>query len=106
MAWNTRRRTQRLGTSPSQQQRIHRAILERDQWTCWVCGQTGADQVDHKRPLFEGGTNDPANLAAIHATPCHRDKSKAEARRAHPRGPRPAGTTSKRPPEQHPGIIR
>ncbi len=45
---------------------------------CWVCGESGADAVDHKTPLSRGGTEHPSNLAAIHhdvAPYCNRRKA-------------------------------
>lgn len=44
------------------------AVLERDGWTCQRCGKhlIGADAtVDHVIPKARGGTDDPANLAAM-----------------------------------------
>jgi len=38
-------------------------ILERDNWTCYLCGKK-ADQVDHLVPPSAGGTDSPQNLAA------------------------------------------
>lgn len=58
------------------------AILARDQYICYVCKLPGADQVDHIRAIAEGGAKwAPQNLAAIHDEPCHKEKSKNEARR-------------------------
>lgn len=45
---------------------------------CHVCGQPGADQIDHVVPLAHGGTERRSNLAPIHAEPCHRLKTEAE----------------------------
>ena len=46
-------------------------VLERDAGVCHVCGNHGADQVDHVIPVSQGGSHDDANLAAIHSWPCH-----------------------------------
>lgn len=60
--------------------KLKTAILERDGWACYLCGGR-AEQVDHIRPLKEGGAPWASeNLAAI-CFDCHDAKSKAEARR-------------------------
>lgn len=76
--------------------RIRPRILKRDDWICYVCGQPGADQVDHITPRAEGGSDEDWNLAAIHGTPCHRDKTLAEAARGRAR------MTRARPTRRHP----
>ena len=48
-----------------------------------------AAQVDHKKPLSEGGPNEKENLQALCAC-CHAMKSLAEARQRAGRAPRPA----------------
>lgn len=42
---------------------------------CWICGQPGADSIDHVIPLARGGTDDPSNLRPAHMHPCNRAKS-------------------------------
>lgn len=45
------------------------SILERDRHRCQVCGGP-ASEVDHRRRLVDGGTDNPTNLRALcHA--CH-----------------------------------
>lgn len=76
---DTRSSTVRLGISGSGWQALRLRILKRDEWTCYVCRLPGADEVDHIIPTWEGGAKlDPANLAAIHAEPCHREKTDRE----------------------------
>lgn len=53
------------------------AILIRDGYRCRTCGAP-ATTVDHVTPVARGGSDDPANLAAICA-PCHHAKTAAEA---------------------------
>lgn len=77
---------------------IRPRILKRDNWTCYVCGLHGADQVDHIIPRAEGGSDKDSNLAAIHGIPCHRDKTLAEAARGKAR------ITRRRAPRRHPAI--
>ena len=71
-------------------------IWARDQGICWVCRQAGATEVDHIKPVSQGGTHDDRNLALIHVT-CHKRKTAAEANDAIPK--------RKRKTETHPGII-
>lgn len=75
-------------------------ILERDNYTCHICGRPGANEVDHLLPASRGGSDHPSNLAAIHQL-CHRRKSSAEgsAARWHP------SMRRARDIEQHPGLI-
>ena len=95
MAWQGDART-----SSTAWRRTRARILRRDRGVCYVCGRSGADEVDHLRPVAEGGTDDDANLAAIHDDPCHRRKSSAEGNRARwQRAPR------RRPAEAHPGRL-
>jgi 5-methylcytosine-specific restriction protein A len=61
-------------------------VLIRDAGVCRCdrCKASGelriAHQVDHRIPLWEGGTDDDGNLQAINAD-CHRLKSADEAKR-------------------------
>jgi len=45
-------------------------------WKCGNCGQTLDEtyEVDHKRALFQGGSNDVSNLVAL-CPHCHRKKT-------------------------------
>lgn len=47
-------------------QKKRAAILQRDGYVCWLCGQPGADTVDHVIPRARGGTDDDDNLRAAH----------------------------------------
>lgn len=76
-------------------------ILKRDGYICYVCGQPGADGVDH---ITAGDDHSDTNLKAIHHNVppyCHRSKSSSEGGRAAQakRIPR------KRPTERHPGLL-
>jgi 5-methylcytosine-specific restriction protein A len=69
----------RYGLSGSAQQTLHKSVLQRDAFVCYVCRLPGADTVDHIVPIWKGGAKaDPVNLAAIHQDPCHDDKTKRE----------------------------
>jgi len=101
MAW-TDRRTPRSLLSGWEQQRRAQRVIARDGGICHVCHRPGADQADHVVSLLDDGRDDETNMAAIHAHPCHTDKSRAEAARA-----RKASRPSRlRPPEPHPGLIK
>ena len=54
--------------------RKKRARILRQSDVCWICGQPGADSVDHVIPIAKGGTNDPGNLKPAHLFPCNRAK--------------------------------
>ena len=94
MTWQGNPRT----SSPHWRQ-LRRGTLERDGYRCHYCGQPGADEVDHLVPLSAGGTDHPANLAAIHRSPCHARKSSVEGNEARWKNRR------NRPTEPHPGLI-
>lgn len=79
--------------------RLRRSILQRDGHICYVCGQAGADTVDHVVNVRAGGSDNPDNLRAIHAHPCHKDKTAREAAKAR------WATREGRQPEPHPGIL-
>ena len=56
-----------------------RAALDRDGWRCQQCGRAGRLEVDHIRPIFEGGpVYELANLQAL-CVACHVRKSRADA---------------------------
>lgn len=67
--------------------RLRRLILQRDGFRCCCdeCKRIGrvlpATEVDHRIPKFEGGTDAPSNLYAIHAD-CHKRKTGKESQRA------------------------
>ncbi|MEV0357118.1 HNH endonuclease [Nocardia sp. NPDC050697] len=57
---------------------LRERVLERDNWTCHLCGRPGADTVDHRTPVHKGGSHLESNLAAVHdrvAPHCHRTKT-------------------------------
>ena len=41
-------------------------VLTRDGGVCWLCGEGGADSVDHVLPRYQGGGDNEGNLAAAH----------------------------------------
>lgn len=97
---STRGRT----TATAAWRRLRAEILERDGGRCYLCGGLGADTVDHKVSVANGGSDDPSNLGAVHdrAWPhCHKKKSAAEGGRAAAakRG------RERREPERHPGLL-
>lgn len=87
-------------TSTTQWRRTRTRILTRDHHTCYICGQPGADTVDHITPVYLGGTDHDHNLAAIHDTPCHRTKTTAEGHHA----ARTQRAKASHPTERHPGL--
>lgn len=83
--WATSTRKEHVAASGWQQQRDNRRILRWHAYRCHVCGQLGALVVDHVIPLAEGGADTDDNKRPIHAEPCHREKTAAEAARARAR---------------------
>ena len=58
--------------------RLRRVILDRDNWRCRVCGKHGKMEVDHIRPVRNGGAEwDANNLQAI-CRACHMAKTANE----------------------------
>jgi 5-methylcytosine-specific restriction protein A len=79
VSWATSNRKSRL---PHDWPTRRRAVLDRDAGICYLCGQPGADRVDHKTP---GDDHSLANLGAVHDTNpphCHRYKSSHEGAQA------------------------
>jgi 5-methylcytosine-specific restriction protein A len=74
-------------------------VLRRDRGICHVCGGPGATEVDHLLNVARGGNHELSNLAAIHARPCHLNKTKAEAAAGRKLNSR------QRPAERHPGLL-
>lgn len=64
-------------------QRLRKRIMERDNYLCQVCLQTGrissADAVDHIVAKAFGGDDNPENLQAI-CNSCHKTKTAQEGR--------------------------
>lgn len=92
---------------PTDWHRRKRTIQARDRGICYACGHAGADQVDHKLAVAQGGTHDLDNLGSIHGSACptcrrrcHSDKTQTEAATA-----RAAQRAKLRhPTERHPGL--
>lgn len=86
-AWAKAKPTPRLTGRPWR--RLRAEVLKRDNHLCRVCDEEGrltiATEVDHVKPLAEGGTDDLQNLQAICAEH-HQAKSQAEAKRGLRRG--------------------
>lgn len=83
--WETSGRRTRIRSSGWEQQRAAARIIRRHRGICHVCGQPGADEVDHVTPTAEGGPDTDDNKRPIHSVPCHRAKTQAEAARGRKR---------------------
>jgi 5-methylcytosine-specific restriction endonuclease McrA len=92
----------RAALSGSARQARARRVIARDHGICYVCQRPGADQADHIIAMADGGRDIEANLAAIHADPCHEIKTRTEIARGRDRQPR---KTRKRPVPRHPGLL-
>jgi 5-methylcytosine-specific restriction protein A len=64
--------------------RKRKRVLQRDNGLCQACKAMGrlqpGNQVDHRLPKADGGTDDEANLQTLCA-PCHAAKTAGEAAR-------------------------
>jgi 5-methylcytosine-specific restriction protein A len=83
-------REQRRGTRQqrgygAEWERQRARALRRDGWRCVLCQARGyvalATQVDHIRPLAEGGTHALENLRSV-CTTCHLERHRQDGRRA------------------------
>jgi 5-methylcytosine-specific restriction endonuclease McrA len=93
IAWQASTRRERTVSGGRQQSRAA-AVMHLHDGICHVCGQPGADQVDHVIPTAPDArepehrdlplsyVDSIANLRPIHRQPCHREKTLAEAQRA------------------------
>lgn len=52
---------------------VRREVYERFGSRCYLCGDEGADTIDHVVPLIKGGSNDIKNLRPAHAL-CNKEK--------------------------------
>ena len=96
----SRRRSGRTG-SGWEEQAAARRVLKRDGHRCYLRGQDcvgSATEVDHVRPISQGGTDTDDNKRAI-CVPCHRAKTAREAAAGRARFSR------RRPAEPHPGLL-
>lgn len=66
------------------------AVLNRDNYSCQVCGRfvtLATSHLDHRRPLSQGGSNEAGNLQTL-CIKCSKAKTAGEAGRG---GSRPTG---------------
>lgn len=80
MSWDNENKHRTLTGRPWR--RLRDKIMRRDGFMCQCEKCKGekliAHEVDHIKPLSQGGTDEPDNLRAMHKD-CHAEKSKAEA---------------------------
>ena len=55
-------------------------VASKQGWRCAICDKMldASYEIDHRKPLFKGGTNDIGNLQALCRSPCHIQKSAKE----------------------------
>lgn len=101
MPWERNGPSARSRRLPANWKTIRKAVLKRDAGICHLCGQPGADTVDHVIP---GDDHRLENLAPVHdrvEPHCHRAKSSAEGVAAL----RAWSAQTKQSVEQHPGRV-
>ena len=57
---------------------VRRMALERDGWRCRTCGKAGRLEVDHVKPLFQGGEPFELGNLSSQCRDCHKKKSTQE----------------------------
>lgn len=63
----------------SQWMKIRQKTLVAGSFTCVDCGRVhSSNEVDHDKPLEQGGSNDPSNLV-VRCEDCHKAKTRREA---------------------------
>ena len=70
----------RKGERPSRRQwgKVRLQVLDRDSWRCQKCGKAALLEIDHVKPLEDGGAlYDLANLQTL-CVGCHQAKSRVE----------------------------
>jgi 5-methylcytosine-specific restriction endonuclease McrA len=68
----------RRNGSSTRWRKLRLFVLKRDDYTCYYCGITTANTVDHLTPLHKGGTDELSNLVTA-CKPCNYSKgSKTE----------------------------
>lgn len=77
--------------------KIRRRVLRASD-ICYICDLPGADEVDHVKARYLGGSDELVNCRPVHKS-CHARKSSAE---GHARK-RALSNARKRPVEKHPG---
>ena len=80
------RTVQELATQPRLRrvtETVKKRVAAAQGWKCAACGAvlTATYQIDHRQPLWRGGSNEPDNLQAL-CPNCHAAKTQAEAPRA------------------------
>lgn len=69
----------RYGMSSGTMRSLKRKVMARDHGCCYLCGGEGAEELEHKVPVSEGGAaRDLDNLGVAHRE-CHADKTRREA---------------------------
>jgi 5-methylcytosine-specific restriction protein A len=70
---------ERYGMSSGTMRALKRQVMARDNGCCYLCGGEGAEELEHKTPISQGGASrDLDNLGVVHSE-CHSAKSKREA---------------------------
>lgn len=82
--WANRPRKQdRYGMSSGTMRSLKKRVTARDHNTCYMCGREADDDevldLEHKRPISQGGSPDGMENLGLICQPCHDIKSKAEA---------------------------
>jgi 5-methylcytosine-specific restriction enzyme A len=80
IAWEGRAPAEeRYGMSRGTMRSLKAKVMRRDNGCCYICGGEGAEELEHKIPVSQGGARQSLDNLGVAHRECHAAKSKEEA---------------------------